>query len=272
MENIIKIKKLILMLILCGFMIILAMGSFSAANITVANTTNVDEIQNVISGTNGTSLNPGDTITFKEGVYNLSKGFVINQSINIVGENGNVTFIGNGIDLTTSLANFPGTDRFGVHITANSVNLTGITFIGFFYGISVDSASNTLIDNCIAINNRRGIELTNVNGVTINNTKMNNNQREGINFGGNNIHIVDSEMNNNRFEGVHGHASNSGIYNSTINGNGFGAAGTSTMPGIDLHGHGEGVANFTLEGNAVKYNAGAGLDLNIQKATVINNI
>ncbi|MCL2688120.1 MAG: Ig-like domain repeat protein, partial [Methanobrevibacter sp.] len=29
---------------------------------------------------------------------------------------------------------------------------------------------------------------------------------------------------------------------------------------------------FTLEGNAVKYNAGAGLDLNIQKATVINNI
>jgi len=252
-------------------MAVVAMGSVSATDVTVKNDTHsVDDIQGVISGSDAGDLLEGGTLTLEEGDYRFDKGLVIDKSINIVG-NGNVRIIGNNIDLSTSLANSPGVDRFGIHITANNVNLTGITFIGFFYGISVNNAINTTINNCIAIDNRRGIELTNVDGVFIKNTKMNNNLREGINFGGTNIHITNSEMNNNLFEGVHGHASNSGIYNSNINGNGFGAAGTSTMPGIDLHGHGDDVANFTLEGNTVKYNAGAGLWINIHSAIVKNN-
>jgi len=250
-------------------MAVIVMGSVSAVNITVNNTTGTaDTIQGYISGSGSEDLSSGDTLTFTTGNYTFNKGVVINKSITING-NGAIIRAGPNVDRSddgNSISNY------GIHITAPNVIINNLTIVGFYYGISVNATSNTNIFNCDINNNRRGIELTNVDGVYINNTKMNLNQREGINFGGNNVIINNSVMNNNGYEGVHGHASNSGIYNSIINVNGFGPLGTSTMPGLDLHGHGDSVANFTLDNIAANGNAGAGLALNIQKATVTNSI
>ena len=266
MSKINKYKRLSLILILFSVMFTVGISTVSAAD-TVGNTTHtVDQIQDVISGST-----EGNTITFSEGNYTFNKGLIINKSVNIVG-NGNVRIIA-GSNVNKSSNNIP---NYGIHIVAPNVNITGLTISGFYYGISVNGTSigglsNTNMDNCYVIENRRGINLANVSNVNINNSKMNYNEREGINFDGTNIRIINSELNNNLFEGVHGHASNSALINSTISNNGYGAAGTSTMPGIDLHGHGEGVENFTLEGNTIQNNSGEGLALNIQKATIKNN-
>ena len=271
MSKLSKIKKLSLMLILCSIVLAVGIGTVSATNVTVTNTDNATTIQNFISGSSSSDLDVGDTLTLNAGDYSFNKGLVINKSVNIVG-NGTVRIVA---DSSVNISNNT-IANYGIHITAPNVNLTGLTFVGWYYGISVDGTANTgsnniLIENCNASNNRRGINLD-VDGLTIRNTIMSNNNREGINFNGNNIVIINCQINNNGYEGVHGHASNSILANTTINSNGFGSAGTSTMPGIDLHGHGEGVMNFTIDNCTLMYNAGEGLALNIVNSTIKNSI
>ncbi|KZX16875.1 hypothetical protein MBCUT_05050 [Methanobrevibacter cuticularis] len=256
--------KFIILLVFLFSLMLLTVSFVSAANVTVNNTWTIDDIQNLVDGNqiNGETLNEGDDLLLSEGNYTWNKGLHINKTYNIKAS-GKVRIIGSGINLTKP-TNQTTIGDFGLHITANYVNVTGISIEGFYYGISIDSSSNVRLTSNNIHDNRRGVNAIGTNIIIENNTILDN-AREGTNLNGESITIRGNVISGNGYEAIHGHAKNSVISNNTIQNNRFVA--------VDFHYHTEDPTsgdNVTFENNIISNNRG-GVYLNVNNAKIINN-
>ena len=256
-------NKKIIMVFLLFCVTLLFIGSVSAANQKITNTTSQSEIQGIISGTHSSIiLNPGETLTFASGTYNwgANKGVIVTRGINIVGE-GTVKIIGNGNTTTNNTINT------AFNVTANNVKFSKLSISGFYYAIH-SSSGGTSISDCEIFNNRRGVNTAGASNFILQNSNVYNNEREAVNLNGEKLTVKNNILRNNGFEAVHGHGLDSLVTNNTIVGN-----ARPGMAAVDFHAHtGTIMKGLVFTDNIVRYNKGIGMILMAHSGTnVFNN-
>ena len=111
----------------------------------------------------------GETIFVSPGIY--SESLVVNQTVSLIGEGSDTTFI-NGSN-----------NQFIVDVTANGVTIEGFNVTSSLnpsIGIAVSFFNNCTISNDIIENSQQGINITNSNYNTISSNAILNNQQQGI--------------------------------------------------------------------------------------------
>lgn len=238
--------KRVVFLTLLVFLTSISFSSVSAADYNVNSLTDVSGIASWLSS--GTSegftlffnLNPSDVI-------NTLNNLIIDVSINIVSNSGTV-IQGSSVDNLFT-------------VTANNVNISGLTINGFNQAITVDRGNQTTIQNNTFNNNHGSIAVYNSNGSTVaNNTIKDNGGNNGIGLGNSNYTKVD----NNTIENSGGtgiatwDSHDNEITNNKIN-------TVSNGEGIYAKGNNHKIINNEIE------NAGSGIYIQYSNNTTISN-
>jgi len=254
-------NKNVIMIFLLFCVILLFIGSVSAADQKVTNSTSQSEIQDIISGNHSSiKLNTGDTLTLSQGTYNWksNNGIVVNRGINIVGE-GIVKIVGNGNTTTNNTRNT------AFNVTANNVKFSKLQITGFFYGIHTTS-SRTTISDCDIFNNRRGVNTNGATNFVLENSRVNYNEREAVNLNGARLTVINNILRSNGFEAIHGHGVGSVVTNNTIVGN-----ARPGMAAVDFHSHDVQIRGLIFSDNIVRNNHGIGVLIMYPDNRIFNN-
>jgi parallel beta-helix repeat protein len=230
---------------------------------------NFTKIQDAVDNATG-----GDTVFVFNGTY--YENVIINQSINLIGENRNTTIIdGGGID-----------NR--VYIYADKVNISGFSIqnsIGYYdaAGLRILSSHNTISDNIIRNNAglSDGIRLFGEYNKIFNNTITNNND-VGIRlpgFSGNNT-VSGNIISNNSYGSIMLDEcdNNNIIIRNTVtnNGNGIWVMGDSNIISANTVINNQGGINLggninTILGNTITSNNGFGISVYGYNNTISGN-